>query len=78
MGGRGAEVDAAVAASRRGETDKGHCDKQSGAFARARAETRERSESEGAEVYALPFFVFLLKKRTGTQNQKARRRKDDM
>lgn len=59
MGGRGAEVDAAVAASRRGETDKGHCDKQSGAFARAR-DGRERSESEGAEVYAHALLLFFF------------------
>lgn len=59
MGGRGEEVDAAVAASRRGETDKGHCDKQSGAFARAR-DGRERSESEGAGGLCTSFFSFFF------------------
>lgn len=59
MGGRGEEVDAAVAASRRGETDKGHCDKHSGAFARARDE-RGRSRRE-QEVYTLPFFLFFFR-----------------
>lgn len=55
--GGGEGVDAA-ATSRRGETD-GHCDEWSFLLARARAERGSESE-EGAEVYALFFFFFLI------------------